>query len=265
MDRPVTACIVMYRNDRDKLRAAIDSTLGSPLVETLYLVDNSPTDELRDLADDPRVEYLHNPSNPGFGAAHNLAIAKVLGRSKFHMVVNPDVYFEPEAIEELHEFMLEHPEVGHVMPKVLYPDGSLQYLVKRNPSVFDLFARRFLPGPLKPLVAKRMARYEYRDIDENPAHDYSKTMFDVPYLSGCFMFLRTSTLHRVGYFDERIFMYIEDADLTRRFLQVSRTAYYPGATIHHHFAKGSHHNRKLMWYSIQGAFVYFRTWGWLGR
>lgn len=265
MSRPVTGCIVMYQNDRTKLEAAIGSTLSSDLVEKLYLVDNSPTDALRDLANDDRIEYLHNPANPGFGAAHNLAIAAVLGNSRYHIVINPDVYFDAEAITSLVAFMDEHPEVGHTMPKVLYPNGDLQYLCKTNPTPFDLFARRFLPGGLQKLFAKRMAAYEYRDKDRNPAHDYDRTMFDIPYLSGCFMFLRTDTLERVGFFDERIFMYIEDADLTRRFLQVSRTAYFPGATIHHHFEKGSHRNRKLMWYSIQGAFVYFRKWGWFGR
>jgi GT2 family glycosyltransferase len=58
-------------------------------------------------------------------------------------------------------------------------------------------------------------------------------------------------------------MYIEDADLTRRFLQISKTAYYPEAVVYHHFAKGSHKNWKLTWYSIHGAYIYFNKWGWL--
>ena len=68
-------------------------------------------------------------------------------------------------------------------------------------------------------------------------------------------------MKKVGFFDERIFMYIEDADLTRRFLQQSRTVYYPDATVFHYFAKGSHKSWKLTWYSIHGAYVYFKKWG----
>jgi GT2 family glycosyltransferase len=102
-----------------------------------------------------------------------------------------------------------------------------------------------------------MDTYEYKD------RDYNKIIFDIPYLSGCFMFLRTSILKKVGLFDDRIFMYLEDADLTRRFLEVSRTAYYPEAQVYHHFAKLTHKEVKFKWITIESAFVYFKKWGWL--
>lgn len=253
----ITATIVLYKSPREKLLHAINSFLNSELNLKLYLVDNSPTDELKSIIDDDRVEYIANPSNPGFGAAHNIAIEKSIAvGSKYHLILNPDVYFEKGNLEKLYDFMESHPEVGHVMPKVLYPDDSIQYLCKTNPTPFDLFARRFMPGFMKKWFKKSMDQYEYKD------RDYNSTMYDIPYLSGCFMFLRNKTLKQVGLFDDRIFMYIEDADLTRRFLQVSRTAYYPEAVVYHHFEKGSHKNRKLMWYSIHGAIIYFNKWGW---
>ena len=76
------------------------------------------------------------------------------------------------------------------------------------------------------------------------------------------MFFRTSLFKTVGYFDERIFMYIEDADITRRFLLISKNIYYPMAEVFHHFEKGSHKKIKLMLYSIHGAIIYFNKWGW---
>ena len=57
-------------------------------------------------------------------------------------------------------------------------------------------------------------------------------------------------------------MYIEDADLTRRILQVAETAYYPKAEVYHHYAKGSYKSWRLTWYNIKGAFIYFNKWGW---
>ena len=260
MEIDITSCIVLYRNDREILKAAINSFLNTELIVHLYLVDNSPTDELKTLAEDPRVEYLHNPTNPGFGAAHNISISKAVERkSKYHLVLNPDIFFRPGNLEKLYSFMESNPEVGHVMPKVLYPNGKVQYLCKTNPTPFDLFARRFLPAVIKTWFKQRMDSYEFRD------KDYDKLMFDIPYLSGCFMFLRTDTLEKVGFFDHRIFMYIEDADLTRRILAVSKTAYYPEAVVFHHFEKGSHKNWRLTWYSIHGAFIYFNKWGWFSR
>jgi hypothetical protein len=240
------------------LREAINSFLNTELNVKLYLVDNSPTDELKILVNDSRIVYINNPANPGFGASHNVAIEKAfeLG-SDYHLILNPDIYFEKGTLEQLCDFMNTNTEVGHVMPKVTYPNGDFQYLCKTNPTFFDLFARGFMPSFLKKAFQKRMDNYEYKD------QDYNKTIYDIPYLSGCFMFLRTSMLKKVGFFDDRIFMYLEDADLTRRFLEVSRTVYYPMAHVYHHFAKLTHKKLKFKWITVKSAFIYFNKWGWL--
>ncbi len=255
----ITGTIVTYKNSIAILSNAINSFLQTSLNCKLFIIDNSPTDELRILSSDPRIDYIHNPSNPGFGAAHNIAIKMALDKSRYHLILNPDIYFEPGTLELLYNYMENNLDVGHVMPKVLYPDGSIQYLCKTNPTPFDLFARRFLPGFLKKLFKKRMDKYEYRD------QDYNREMQNIPYLSGCFMFIRTEVFKQVGYFDDKIFMYIEDADLTRRILDVAKTAYYPKAQVYHHFEKGSHKNWRLTWYSIHGAFIYFNKWGWFNK
>lgn len=240
------------------LREAIKSFLNTDLNVRLYLVDNSPKDCLNILANDHRIEYIHNPSNPGFGASHNLAIEKAFQlNSDYHLVLNPDIYFHENTLEKLCNFMDVNNHVGHVMPKVTYPNGDFQYLCKTNPTFFDLFARGFLPSFLKKMFMKRMDKYEYKD------KDYNAIIYDVPYLSGCFMFLRTKILKKVGFFDDRIFMYLEDADLTRRFLEVSTTAYYPMAHVYHHFAKLTHKKLKFKWITVESAIIYFNKWGWL--
>lgn len=240
------------------LREAIDSFLDTDLNVKLYLIDNSPTDDLKVLVTCSRIEYIHNPSNPGFGASHNVAAQKAfeLG-SDYHLVLNPDIYFKKGTLEALCTFMDANLEVGHLMPKVTYPNGEYQYLCKLNPTFFDLFARGFMPGFLKKIFQNRMDKYELKN------HDYNKIIYDIPYLSGCFMFLRTETFKKVGLFDDRIFMYLEDADLTRRFLEVSRTVYFPDAHVYHHFAKLTHKSLKFKWITVESAFVYFNKWGWL--
>jgi GT2 family glycosyltransferase len=86
---------------------------------------------------------------------------------------------------------------------------------------------------------------------------------NIPYLSGCFMFFRTTALKEIGLFDERIFMYIEDADITRRMHKKYKTIFLPSVTVYHHYAKGSYKNFKLMLYNIHGAVIYFNKWGWV--
>jgi len=147
--------------------------------------------------------------------------------------------------------------VGLLMPKILYPNNEIQYLCKRNPTPVILFTRRFLNVRFfRKYQQKINFLYEYRDFD------YNKELYNVPYLSGCFMFFRMNIFKDIGYFDERIFMYIEDADITRRVLSKYSTVYYPNAEVYHHFEKGSHKKIKLMLYSIHGAIIYFNKWGW---
>ncbi|MEZ0322734.1 MAG: glycosyltransferase family 2 protein, partial [Hydrogenothermaceae bacterium] len=175
----------------------------------------------------------------------------------YHLVLNPDVYFGDGVLEELYNFMEANQDVGLVMPKVLYPNGEIQYLCKLLPTPIDVFGRRFLNfGPLKKFVEKRNYIYELRFTG------YNKIM-DVPYLSGCFMFLRTETLKEVGLFDEKIFMYFEDTDLSRRIHKKYRTVYYPNVHIYHEYAKGSYKSKKLLMYHIQSAIYYFNKWGWV--
>lgn len=253
----VTASIVCYRNDRKILLEAIDSFLNSetdfPLF--LYLVDNSPTDELKTITNHPNVEYIFNPSNPGFGAAHNIAIKKAMEKnSRYHLVLNPDAYFDEKTLQKLVDYLKNNPEIGNIMPKVLYPDGKIQRLCKLLPTPYDWIGRRF--NPFKGMVEKRNEIFEMRFTG------YDKVM-DVPYLSGCFMFLKLDALHQIGLFDEGIFMYGEETDLCRRLISGGyRTVYYPEVHIYHHFEKGSHKSWRLTKIGMQSAIYYFNKWGW---
>ena len=91
--------------------------------------------------------------------------------------------------------------------------------------------------------------------------DYNKEM-EVPYLSGCFMFLRTEALKKAGLFDERFFMYPEDIDLTRRIHMRYKTKYYPKVSIVHAHEKGSYKNISLFYIHLKNMIKYFNKWGW---
>jgi len=254
----ITASIVCYRNDRKILLEAIKSFLDSdtdfPIF--LYLIDNSPTDDLKSIITDSRVEYFFNPENPGFGAAHNIAIRKAIERkSDYHLVLNPDAYFGHDIIKKIVDFLKNHSEIGNLMPKVLYPDGRIQHLCKLLPTPYDWIGRRF--NPFKKMVDKRNEVFEMRFTG------YDKIM-DVPYLSGCFMFLKIDAIRKIGFFDEKIFMYGEETDLCRRLIAGGyRTVYYPEVHIYHHFEKGSHKSWRLTKIGMESAIYYFNKWGWL--
>jgi len=252
--KDLTASIVAYKNEASMIAHAIHSFLSATNDSKLFLIDNSPTDDLKYLAYDSRIVYIFNDKNIGFGAAHNIALQKILYESKYHLVLNPDVYFDKGVIQQLYDFLEGDNTIGQVMPKVLSPAGHVQYLCKLLPSPQTLIVRRFL-NFLTATLEKKNFSYELK------FSDYDKVM-DVPFLSGCFMFLRTDALRKVGLFDERFFLYTEDTDLTRRIHKHFRTVYFPDAKIFHHHARGSYKNLWLLWCNICSAVKYFNKWGW---
>ena len=88
-------------------------------------------------------------------------------------------------------------------------------------------------------------------------------IMDVPYLSGCCMFLRTEALKKVGLFDERFFLYPEDIDLTRRIHKHYRTVFYPYVSVIHQHERSSYKSLKMMRIHVQNMIKYFNKWGWI--
>lgn len=255
MSKRLSASIVVYKSNPRLLRDAIESFLASAPGSDLYIIDNSPTDEAREHCDYPGTHYFFNGYNMGFGAAHNLALKKALeSPSEYHLVLNPDIYFAPDAVEKLTDFMDTNADVGLVMPKILYPDGRLQYLCRLLPSPATLLMRRFL-HPFKKVSSKINHTYEMH------FSGYDQVM-DVPFLSGCFMFLRVDSLRSTGLFDESIFLYTEDIDLSRRLHRRYRTVFFPGATVYHHHVRESYKNLKVLVHHTRSAITYFNKWGW---
>jgi GT2 family glycosyltransferase len=243
--------IVLYRHQPEEISGLVHSLRNSGIVQDIFLVDNSP--EKNEDFEKLEAIYLFNSQNIGYGAAHNIAIRKTLETSlPFHLVLNPDVSFMPEILPEIEYFMQKNTKIGLLSPKIFYPNGKIQYICKLVPTPYDLFIRRFLP---KKLIKKRTAYFEMH------ASGYNKIV-EVPYLSGCFMFLKTSALREVGLFDERFFMYPEDIDLTRRIYRKYQTVFYPQVSVIHAHTQGSYKNLKMLWIHICNLIKYFNKWGW---
>ncbi len=248
----INVSIVLYNTAFEEVENLVRTLRANTCVKTIYLVDNSLVEnlEFQKLA----VRYIFNAKNIGYGAAHNIAIRQSIeDNADYHLVVNPDITFDSEILDEIEHYMNKNTEIGHLMPKVFYPDGQIQYLCKLLPTPFDLIFRRFLPARW---TEKRTRKFEMRDSGYN-------RIMDVPYLSGCFMFLRISALREVGLFDERFFMYPEDIDLTRRMHQQFRTVFYPEVSVVHHHAQDSYKSKRMLWIHISNMVKYFNKWGWV--
>ena len=245
--------IVTYRTDIDELRRCLAS-LQNAVVSTIYIVDNASEARIQQFVGQyENVVYIAS-ENVGYGAAHNLALRRSIASNiDYHLILNSDVRFSPEVLERLVNLMEQRKDVGQLQPKVVYPDGELQYTVRRLPAPLDVFGRRFLPAKW---IRRRNDRYLLKHIDHNRE-------FNVPYHQGSFMFLRVEALKTVGLFDERFFMYPEDIDLTRRIHRHYVTLYYPQEQIIHDHRRESYKSWRMLRIHIVNMIRYFNKWGWL--
>jgi hypothetical protein len=199
---------------------------------------------------------LAGHGNVGYGCGHNLAIQQA--SSQFHLILNPDINMDAQALVAACEFFDAHADVGLLAPRVDDEAGKEQFLCRRYPTLLVLLARGFLPSVLRrSLFAKRLAQYEMRDVIHG-----TSVVWDPPIISGCFMLFRTDVLKRLGGFDPRYFLYFEDYDLSLRAHDVTRVVYVPAVRVLHHGGgaarKGGAHVRMF----VASACRFFNRFGW---
>jgi GT2 family glycosyltransferase len=250
------ASVVVYDTSPQVLQECVNSFLDTKLKVKIYIIDNSPTPGRYILQEDERIFYHFNHGrNVGYGKGNNIAINNA-ERSKYFLILNPDVFIKDDALEKVIHYMDMNPEIGIGIPKVINLDGSQQFLNKRYPSLFPLFVRRFVPGFLHFLFKSVLENYEMRDLnqDEN---------YEVPFISGAFMLFRRDVLDQVKGFDPRYFLYFEDADICREVHKLGyRTSYFAKANIVHLWKRAAHKDYRITFVFIANMIRYFNKWGW---
>ncbi len=247
----LTVSFVLHATPADEVARAIDQVHASMPDARVVLVDNSPELNPLPAGYGDRATLIRPSRNLGYGAGHNLAFPLSAG-DRYHAVLNTDLVYGPEVFPALIAFMDGHHDVGLAMPRVVYPDGSIQHLCRLLPHPLDVFGRGFLPGTR--WTRTRNDRYEFRNWNYNEAAEF-------PFLSGCFMMLRRSVIDEVGGFDERFFMYGEDADLSRRITRAHRTMFVPVASVQHEYRSQRGGYRRLA-SKVINLSRYFNKWGW---
>ena len=271
--KDLSITIVSYHNEDDvkKAVASIEKYTPSSISKQIYIVDNIDIYEQCDVVENVKndkdrtrtevqknelheleqqyqdVTYISTGKNLGFGGGHNYVLEML--DSKYHAIVNPDIILEEDAFSKLISFM-EDESIGMCVPRLVDEDGNLLSVYRRDLTVWDMFIRMFLKGAFK----KRQAYHTMQDMD------YTK-VFEVPFAQGSFLVIRTELFRQLRGFDERFFLYMEDADLCKRLNQISRLCYCPYATVIHKWEKGSHKSGKLFKLHVQSMISYFCKWG----
>ena len=106
----ISVSIVLYNTNEKRLNDAINSCLNSIISVDIFLIDNSPNNNLIYLKQDERVRYLKAQYNGGYGVGHNLGINEfnILENYDYHLVMNPDITFEANVIGQIIQYMEKH-------------------------------------------------------------------------------------------------------------------------------------------------------------
>lgn len=255
--------IVNYKSKeklQNCLQSIYDSNLGDITWE-IIVVENNSGDDLSEMTKNrDNLKLIVAPKNLGMGGGNNLGIKHCKG--DFILISNPDIVFKKDCILNLFEYIKNNNNIALVGPKLLYPDGSLQYSSARFPKIYLPLLRRtfigqFFPNYLNNYFLKSDSYDKIREVDW--------------LLGACFIVKKKDFfLSENKLFDERFFMYFEDVDLCKRISQEKKKVIYlPTAIAIHDHTRAS---ARFKWYlaifkdklakeHIKSWWRYFLKWG----
>ncbi len=194
----------------------------------LVVVDNGSDDDSCERVEQqfPNAIVIVNDRNRGFAAACNQALEKTEG--EFVLFLNPDVRLDSGCLDGLRAVIQEDHKAGAVAPRMRYADDSFQATCRRFPTICNmLFSRGSILGKL--FGSSRV--YTLPDYPETTTVDA---------VAATVLMIRRSLLARIGGFDERFFLYMEDTDLCLRLKSLGYRNYFvPTAGGVHDWGQGS--------------------------
>jgi hypothetical protein len=215
--------VVVSYNSSDELRGCVEPLAGQPWLR-VTVVDNASTDRSLDTVADLAVDAVGLEQNAGFGHGCNIGWRR--GTAPYVLFLNPDARISPDSLHRLVSALEERPDVGAVAPRILEPDGSLDYSLRRYPRLRSTYARALFLHRLFPRAAW---------VDELVRDPAAYTTQGSPeWASGACLLVRRTVLAKLGGFDQGFFMYCEDIDLCRRIRDAGHDLLYePAATVSH--------------------------------
>jgi GT2 family glycosyltransferase len=256
--------IIVNYNSKSKLLNCLQSIYDSNfnnLNWEIIVVENNSLDDLSDIVKKYKnLKLIASEKNLGMGGGNNLGIKHSSG--DYILISNPDIIFKKNCIVNLYSYIKKNNECALVGPKLVYPNGQLQYSSARFPKIYLPILRRTLLGRFFP---------NYLNNYFLKSDSYDKIR-EVNWLLGaCFIVKRNEFfITKDKLFDERFFMYFEDVDLGKRINKKNKkVVYLPSAiAIHDHIRASARYKwylavfkDKLAKEHIKSWLRYFLKWG----
>jgi len=159
----------------------------------------------------PEIFFIVNEKNVGFSGGNNIGISFALKKeADYVLLLNSDTCVHPTLIRELFEVFEQDNAIGIVAPKIYFAKGFEFH--KSKYSQEDLGNVLWYAGG--EMDWKNVIGF-HRGVDEVDHGQYD-TVGETQIATGCCMIIKKEVFKKVGMFDERYFLYYEDADLSVR-------------------------------------------------
>jgi len=243
--------IIVNYNTKNLLQDCLKSIYTlyhKPYTLEIIVVDNGSTDGSLQSINSlkwPNLRIITNKKNEGFAKAVNQGIRQSIGKNI--LLLNSDIVVKKDALVKLLAFVENHPQAGLVGGRFLNPDGSPQGSCFFLPTLWRV-VKEFWFGDKGFSVVKK-----YVPEGKGPS--------EVEAVTGAVFLIPKKVLSKVGFFNERYFMYFEDLDYCRRVRQAGFKVYYlPEAEfIHEHGASGRSIPQQTHRWLVESSKIYHGT------
>lgn len=247
----VSVIIVNYNTlelTKNTINSVIEKT--EDLNYEIILVDNASTDgsvEFFEREYKNKIAFIKNSENLGFGRANNRGIETAKG--KYIFLLNSDTLLINNAIKILFDFMEEHKEAGicggNLYSQELKPTHSYRKKINSCLTEFNQY--------LNPFV-----RVKNFFIKKRNDFNYTNNNLNVGYITGADLMISKKVFLEIGRFDEEIFMYYEEVELSYRLKKQNLKIYnVPSAKIIHLEGKSFNFKEERYRRKIQGEYKCF--------
>jgi len=206
---------------------------GLRVILTLNIEENLPFNAV-DFPFD--IQIIGNVERQGFAANHNAAFKQA--RGEYFCVTNPDIRLSEDPFPTLISALAD-PGIGVAGPLVMGSGGQIEDSARRFPTPLSIAGKVFF--------RTHKPDYEISDVSIYP-----------DWIAGMFMLWRMTAFREVGGFDERYFLYYEDADVCSRLPAAGyRVVLVPGARVTHHAQRASHRSPQYLRWHLSSMLRFF--------